>query len=185
MANNRRLTVLTIALAVVVVVLGVVMVLGANHKAAPEPEPVAVQTEEPAVEEVPSQLESTLFFASDYQESDQGVPKDNLTGILEAVKTDHSNLDGALFCGDYSNVAGMSSYQITPENGISEIKSVMTEIYPDLAEDKMIFSQGNHDAMTISILSPGLHEFDDYLVYVNNTEIDFPWQQGATSKSLY
>ena len=56
---------------------------------------------------------------------------------------------------------------------------------PDLTEENMIFTQGNHDPLTISIKSPGLHEFDDYIVYVNNTEIDFPWQQGKTSGSLY
>ena len=172
-SKNRILAILTAAFAVAVIALGAFLVAGAGDK--PEPEPV----------EEPSELEATLFFASDYQKDDQGDPKDNLTGIIEAVKEDKSNLDGAVFCGDYSNISGLSSYQATPEYAISEIKEVMKGAYPDLSEDNMIFTQGNHDALTISINAPGIHEFDDYIVYVNNAEIDFPWQQGKTSNSHY
>lgn len=184
-SKNRILPILTIVFALAVVALGAFMVTGAVNKAEPEPVATVEPTEATEPVEDPSELEATLFFASDYQKDDQGEPKDNLTGIVDAAKEDHSDLDGAIFCGDYSNVSGMSSYQITPEDSISEIKEVMTGAYPDLSEDNMIFIQGNHDAMTISIDAPGLHEFDDYLVYVNNAEIDFPWQQGATSNSLY
>ena len=183
-SKNRILPILTAVFAIAVIALGAFIVLGAKDKA-PEPVVAPEATVETQPVEEPSQLEATLFFASDYQEDDQGSPKDNLTGILNAVKTDKSEMDGAIFCGDYSNVEGMSSYQITPENAISEIKEVMNGAYPDLSEDNMVFIQGNHDAMTVSIDKPGLHEFEDYLVYVNNTEIDFPWQQGKTSNSLY
>ncbi|MGX8774234.1 MAG: metallophosphoesterase [Bacillota bacterium] len=184
MAKNRTLAILTVILAIVVIVTGAFIVLSAKDKAVKEPVAEPEQTEEAAVED-PATLEATLFFASDYQKDDQGDPKDNLTGIVNAVRADKSSLDGAVFCGDYSNVAGMYNHEITPENAIADIKEVMTGAYPDLTEDNMIFTQGNHDAMTISIAAPGLHEFDDYLVYVNNTEIDFPWQQGKTAKSLY
>ena len=185
MAKNKKLAILTIVLAVAVIAMGFIIVNGAKDAPAEQPVAEPEQTEEEVVAEDPSVLEATLFFASDYQKDDQGDPKDNLTGIINAVKADKSSLDGAFFCGDYSNVSGMSSYQITPEDAISDIKEVMTGAYPNLSEDNMIFTQGNHDAMTISIDAPGLHEFDKYLVYVNNTEIDFPWQQGKTDKSLY
>ena len=183
MAKNKKLAILTAAFAVAVIALGAFIVIGAGDEPEPVVEPEQTAQTEPVEE--PSQLEATLFFASDYQKGEQGEPKDNLTGIINAVKADKSALDGAIFCGDYSNVSGMSSYQITPENAISEIKEVMSGVYPDLSEENMLFIQGNHDAMTISIAAPGLHEFDDYLVYVNNAEIDFPWQQGKTSNSLY
>ena len=184
-SNNRILPILTIVFAVAVIALGAFMVSGAGNKTAPEPVATQEQTEETQPAEEPSTLEATLFFASDYQQGEQGNPKDNLTGIINAVKQDKSSLDGLIFCGDYSNISSLGSYQATPENGISEIKEVMAEAYPDLSEDNMIFTQGNHDALTISVNAPGLHEFDDYLVYVNNAEIDFPWQQGKTSNSLY
>ena len=184
-SKNRILAILTAAFAVAVIALGAFLVAGAGDK--PEPEPVAVTEPTEATEPVeePSELEVTLFFASDYQKDDQGDPKDNLTGIIEAIKEDKSNLDGAVFCGDYSNISGLSSYQATPEYAISEIKEVMKGAYPDLSEDNIIFTQGNHDALTISINAPGIHEFDDYIVYENNAEIDFPWQQGKTSNSHY
>ena len=187
-AKNNKLAILTIAMAFAVVLLGVAMVgvFGNSQEEEPQTETIVVPEPEEAEEpEEPSNLEATLFFASDYQEGEQGNPKDNLEGIIDAVKEDKDNLDGLIFCGDYSNVSGMTNHQITPENGISEIKEVMSEAYPDLAAENMIFTQGNHDAMTISIDKPGLQEFDDYLVYVNNTEIDFPWQQGKASGSLY
>ncbi len=185
MAKDLKLLILTVVMGIAVCTLGAVMLLGlgAGEKdQAAEPE--QAEATEPAAEET-AELETTLFFTSDYQKDDQGEPKDNLTGIINAVKADKSDLDGAIFCGDYSNVPGMSSYQITPENAISEIKEVMNGAYPDLMDEDMVFIQGNHDALTISIEAPGLHEFDDYLVYVNNAEIDFPWQQGKTANSHY
>lgn len=189
MAKKKRLGILTVALAVAVVIAGAVMVNGALKDAAKqqaEQEKIdSAQKTEEVVEEEPSELEATLFFASDYQEGEQGAPSDNLRGILNAVKADKPSLDGMIFCGDYSNVSGKSNYEITPEPAISEIKGILGETYPDLTEENMIFTQGNHDPLTISIKSPGLHEFDKYLVYVNNTEIDFPWKQGEVSGSLY
>lgn len=47
----------------------------------------------------------------------------------------------------------------------------------------MIFVQGNHDAMTEALSDTGLYEFDDYLVYVLNTQTAFPWKQGALGMS--
>ena len=185
MAKNRKIAILTAAFAVAVVVLGAVMVNGAKDKEAEEPVAVTEPTVSEQVEPEQADPNATLLFASDYQEAEQGAPSDNLRGILDAVKTDRDSLDGLIFCGDYSNVSGKSNYEITPEPVISEIKGIMGETYPDLTEENMIFTQGNHDPLTISIKSPGLHEFDDYIVYVNNTEIDFPWQQGKTSGSLY
>ena len=166
MAKNRKIAILTAAFAVAVVVLGAVMVNGAKDKEAEEPVAVTEPTVSEQVEPEQADPNATLLFASDYQEADQGAPSDNLRGILDAVKTDRDSLDGLIFCGDYSNVSGKSNYEITPEPAISEIKGIMGETYPDLTEENMIFTQGNHDPLTISIKSPGLHEFDDYIVYV-------------------
>ena len=136
-SKNRTLGILTVVFAVAVIALGAFIVSGAGDKAAPEPvvEPEVTEATEPVEE--PSTLEATLFFASDYQQGEQGSPKDNLTSIINAVKADKSSMDGVIICGDYSNISGMSNHQITPENAISEIKEVMTGAYPDLSEDKI------------------------------------------------
>ena len=186
MTKNAKLVIVAVALAVAVIVLGFIMVDGA--KKSMEQKTITAATEPTKAaqpEPEPSQLEATLFFASDFQEGDQGSPKDNLSGIVNAVKADKETIDGVIFCGDYSTDLSLGSYKITPEYAISDIRDVMKGAYPDLSDEDMIFTQGNHDAMTISINKPGIHEFDDYLVYVNNAEIDYPWQQGKASGSLY
>ena len=154
MAKKKRLGILTVALAVAVVIAGAVMVNGALKDAAKqqaEQEKIdSAQKTEEVVEEEPSELEATLFFASDYQEGEQGAPSDNLRGILNAVKADKPSLDGMIFCGDYSNVSGKSNYEITPEPAISEIKGILGETYPDLTEENMI----SHWEITIRLPSP-------------------------------
>jgi hypothetical protein len=87
-------------------------------------------------------------------------------------------------CGDYTNDARLYDYQLSPDESISEIRGIVRDKAPDVSEDSMIFIQGNHDAMTDEISSSGLHEFDDYLVYVLNTQNDFPWKQGKTAGAL-
>ena len=70
MAKKKRLGILTVALAVAVVIAGAIMVNGAIKDAAKQQAEqkkleAEKQTEE-VVEEEPSELEATLFFASDY-----------------------------------------------------------------------------------------------------------------------
>lgn len=169
---------------------------------------------------------ASVFFASDYQAEDGWpAPSENLAGILNAIISDGKRIDNAVFCGDYTNDRDLHDYQLSPEESISEIRSVVadevgissmrdeeestdndamdtsansTERNSDeygkdeLGDDAselfdpagMIFIQGNHDRLTESISSSGLHEFDDYLVYVLNTENDFPWKQGKTAGCL-
>ena len=52
------------------------------------------------------------------------------------------------------------------------------------AADRILFVQGNHDRMTEQITPSGLHDCGDYLIYVFNTEEDFPWKQGKVSGCL-
>ena len=72
----------------------------------------------------------------------------------------------------------------SPEDSIAEIRSVLDEEAPSVKSENVIFVQGNHDRLTESISESGLHEFDSYLVYVLNTENDFPWKQGVTPGCL-
>ena len=126
--------------------------------------------------------EAVIFCASDYQE-EPGLeaPSANLAAILDAAV---SGINGFIMCGDYTNDARLYDYQLSPDESISEIRGIVREKAPDVSEDSMIFIQGNHDAMTDEISSSGLHEFDDYLVYVLNTQNDFPWKQGKTAGAL-
>lgn len=126
----------------------------------------------------------TIMFASDYQsEKDFPEPKDTLAGLIGSAKKDGRHIDAAVICGDYSNVAGKHDYQISPDEAIAEIREIVSEEAPLTDDDRMIFVQGNHDRLTGAVSESGLHEFDNYLVYVLNTENDFPWKQGKTAGS--
>ena len=126
--------------------------------------------------------DAVIFCASDYQaEPGWDAPSANLSAILDAAV---SGINGFIMCGDYTNGARVYECQLSPDESISEIRGIVRDKAPDVSEDSMIFIQGNHDAMTDEISSSGLHEFDDYLVYVLNTQNDFPWKQGKTAGAL-
>lgn len=140
-------------------------------------------TERDAAEtDLGSVLLETIFFASDYQaEPEWPTPEETLTAILAAVEADGKTPDNTVYCGDYTNDRKLHDYQLSPEDSIAEIRTAVTARFPGIDPAKMLFVQGNHDQLTESISASGLHEFDDYLVYVLNTENDFPWKQGKTS----
>lgn len=127
---------------------------------------------------------STIFFASDYQpEHGFDAPKDTLSALLESAVSDGKDPDGLVICGDFTNDGILYNHQLSPDDSISEIKDLVREKAPQIQRNKMIFVQGNHDAMGDQISSSGLHVYDDYLIYVLNTEDDFPWSQGKTRGS--
>lgn len=122
----------------------------------------------------------TLLLASDYQEAEGWpAPSETLSALLTTLKAEGVALDNAIFCGDYTNEPGLYNYEIAPDASIAEITALFTDFYPDCPAEELIFVQGNHDQMTAAISSSGLHEYEDYLVYVINTQTDFPWKQGA------
>ena len=128
---------------------------------------------------------ATILFASDYQPEDGfAAPSDTLSGIIDAAENDGKNISAVVMCGDYSNEYRKYDYQISPEPSIAEIRDIVSQKISETASDGSIFVQGNHDALTDSLAESGLHEYDDYLVYVLNTQNDFPWKQGRTAGSL-
>lgn len=128
---------------------------------------------------------AVLCFASDYQtEPEWDTPGDNLKALLRSVKNDDRSPDMLVMCGDYTNDAVLHDYQLSPEESIAEIRKTAETEFPQLTDDDMLFVQGNHDKLTGSISESGLHEFDDCLIYVINTENDFPWKQGKTAGCL-
>lgn len=155
------------------------------------------ESDQPAGNTAP---EAVIFCASDYQEEPGwDTPAANLAAILGAAVSGTADggtddaadtgeakktINGFIMCGDYTNEAGLYDYQLSPDDSISEIRGIVRDKAPDVSEDSMIFIQGNHDALTDEISASGLHEFDDYLVYVLNTQNDFPWKQGKTAGAL-
>ena len=116
---------------------------------------------------------ATVFCASDYQaETGWPAPSESLTGIAKAVKADGRIPENVIFCGDYTNDTGMYNYQLSPDESIAEIRQIVQAEFPEVPQDDVLFVQGNHDKLTDAISTSGLHEYDDYLVYVLNTESD-------------
>lgn len=140
---------------------------------------------ETAAESEPEGPEATLLFASDYQhEEGWDEPEENLSALIDTAEADGKTITGVIMCGDYSNEYKQYNHQISPESAIETISELCMEKCPETEEDDILFVQGNHDALTESISESGLHEYDDYLVYVLNTQNDFPWCQGKTSGCL-
>ena len=146
-------------------------------------EAVTEQTEQQAEEEADPL--ATVFFASDYQpEAGFDAPADTLRALLRAVKADGKTIDRIVICGDYTNDRVLHDYQLSPDESIEEIRGIAKEEFPGMNDDDMIFVQGNHDRLTEQITESGLHDEGDYLIYVLNTEEDFPWKQGKKSGCL-
>ena len=142
-------------------------------------------------------LKTVIFCASDYQAEPQwDTPAVSLAAILDSAAAGikeygsdnpdagSDSINGFIMCGDYTNDAKLHDYQLSPDDSISEIRGIVKEKAPGVSEDRMIFVQGNHDAMTDQISATGLHDCGSYLVYVLNTQNDFPWKQGKTSGAL-
>lgn len=128
---------------------------------------------------------ASIILASDYQaEGGFNSPADTLSRVVSSAVSDGKKPDAAIICGDYSNDGNLHDYQLGADNTISEIKDIIREEAPLVSADNMIFVQGNHDALTDSISESGLHEYEDYLVYVLNTENDFPWRQGTVNGNM-
>ena len=145
---------------------------------------MAVQAEEQQADEEAGPL-ATLFFASDDQEEPGfDAPADTLKGLLAATKADGKSVDKVVICGDYTNDAVMHDYQLSPDDSIEEIRGIAVSECPGVSAEDVLFVQGNHDKLTEQITPTGLYEYDDYLIYVLNTEEDFPWKQGKKSGCL-
>ena len=181
--KNRILAVLIAVMLCACAAAGAFLVKEAGRPAGtggPVSEEPAAEAEEP---EVPAEPQAVIFAASDYQADGHfAAPADTLRGLIGAVLADGKLPEEAVFCGDYTNELGKHDYQLSPEDSIEEIRGIVAEEAPSVEET--LFVQGNHDRLTESIAESGLHEFDDYLIYVVNTQNDFPWQQGVTSGCL-
>lgn len=103
-----------------------------------------------------------------------------VTNILTQMQNaGYTEADGFLCCGDYD-------YEyVETEAGITALKNAVTSTYNTLADDRMVFVQGNHDAATANgLATSGAHDADEYGVFVIN-EDDYMWNNSneATIKN--
>ena len=138
------------------------------------------QEEETTAEEAPL---ATLLLVSDYQyEPGFPDPAETFAHLMQTVKAEGMAPDNVIICGDYTNDDYLFDYQLSPDDAVKEIRDLIGSECPGVPQEDIIFVQGNHDALTGSISESGLHEYDDYLVYVLNTQYDFPWKQGRDTE---
>ncbi|MDY6095327.1 MAG: hypothetical protein SPI26_03730, partial [Oscillospiraceae bacterium] len=92
-----------------------------------------------------SEENSTVVIAgSDFQNPNGNeAGAQTVTNILTQMqKAGHTKADGFLCCGDYD-------YEyVETEAGITALKNAVTGTYNTLADDRMVFVQGNHDQVT-------------------------------------
>ena len=183
--TTKQLLIVALLIALTAAALGIII----SHKTKTDAQKertgeTVTEQEEAQADEEDGPL-ATVFFASDYQaEPGFDSPADTLRGSMEAAKADGKIIDSIVICGDYTNDGVLHDYQLSPDESIEEIRGIAKEEIPGLSDDDMIFVQGNHDRLTGQITESGLHDEGDYLIYVLNTEEDFPWKQGKKSGCL-
>lgn len=156
---------------------------------------------EPVQPEVPDQPAgkdalANVLFLSDFQTGNEVSPytsKDDVPESLRSVirtigqtmkNAGFTQIDGALYCGDYSAFSGQYNYDADPSYGLQALNDEVQSLWNDGHDTLAI--QGNHD-LTDYPYSSGAYEFEDYSVYAINTmyqadsEGSFPWYQGSSS----
>ena len=120
---------------------------------------------------------TVVIAGSDFQNpngNDAGAR--TVTNILTQMK----KADGFLFCGDYDY--STVNNQTRTEAGITALKNAVTGTYSTLANDRMVFVQGNHDAATANgLATSGAHDATEYGVFVIN-EDDYMWRNSDESR---
>ena len=127
--------------------------------------------------------DSVLVIAgSDYQDGDSD---DYMTNIMNQIDEDYDNPYGALLGGDYD--AGKTTSSATL---IQNVDDVIDSVFPNIASDKRIFLQGNHEGWSgvtpgsdNLLTTTGAHDTDYYGVYAINHD-DFPWYYANPTESL-
>lgn len=120
---------------------------------------------------------TVVIAGSDFQNpngNDAGAQ--TVTNILTKMQNaGYTKADGFLFCGDYDY--STVNNQTRTEAGITALKNAVTSTYNNtLADDRMVFVQGNHDAAgSTGLAASGDHDAAEYGVFVIN-EDDYMWR---------
>lgn len=124
----------------------------------------------------------TLMFASDYQQDGSVHPLTYLTDIADVIYNDGKNVDSFVMCGDMTNESGHSNYngdETQTKLAWSRSRKALINVFGDDTEYHLL--QGNHDPFIDSIMDEnGPHEYEEYTLYVLNTESANPWGQGVS-----
>lgn len=139
---------------------------------------------------------ANVLFLSDFQTGNEVAPYTSKNDVPESLRsvfrgigqkmTDagFTDIDSALYCGDYSAFSGQYNYDADPTYGIEALTDEVNGIFG--SDHSTVAIQGNHD-LTNYPYSSGPVEFDDYVVYAINTMYQadtagsFPWYQGSSS----
>ncbi len=125
---------------------------------------------------------AVVVAASDFQQNAGHSASDSvMEGIIAAMKAGGvTDVDGAIFCGDYSN-----NYTASDSGtGLSLVYGNYNTAW-GLTYDDIVFVQGNHDPKTTSNLDPsGANDptSGEYGVFVIH-EDDYGWASGDYGKS--
>lgn len=137
-----------------------------------------------------------LLFLSDFQTGNEVSPYTSAADVPESLKSTirgigqkmvdagYIDIDGALYCGDYSAFSGRYNYDADPTYGIEALNAEVNALWG--TDHDTIAIQGNHD-LTNYPYNHGAYEFDSYVVYAintmyrNDTDGSFPWYQGSSS----
>lgn len=138
---------------------------------------------------------AVVYAASDFQPATGGKDdvdsgKNSMNAIVDKMQAaGYESIDGAIFCGDYSNVAdtwNKDEIIVDMNNaGLKAVHDVLNEQWKltdnnldGIKPDKMVFVQGNHDPIeTVGLDNAGANDTEYYGVYVLH-EDDFQWKQG-------
>ncbi len=117
-----------------------------------------------------------VLAGSDFQAITDEVGCANTRALISAIKkAGFASPTGFLFAGDYNN----GSDDKTGE--IAALKDAVKQEYPDLKDENMIFTQGNHDPASSKGLSKsGANDTEHYGVFVIHED---EFMQGSTSES--
>lgn len=116
-----------------------------------------------------------VVAGSDFQAVTDRVGCNNVKGIISAIKDAGFNAPaGFLFAGDYNNGSDDKSEEI------QILKDTVKQEFPLLEDDKMIFTQGNHDPASSKGLSKsGANDTEHYGVFVIHED---EYMQGSTDE---
>ena len=124
---------------------------------------------------------AVIYAASDFQYSnnDYTTASNVMNKIINTVKANHSQMDGAFFLGDYS-----VNYDLeNTKKGREQVKNVLTTAWTNLYGENIIYVQGNHDKAGFKGQEdPKAQSFEHYNVFVMDNDM-FPWQQGKSANA--